>query len=351
MKRKSSDASSTSLSGKKIAISPINRSEKILARSVLNPDKDGELVESSSLPANQRPENCLRYCRTFSISSSSFFHEEFEIDSRILILGDGDFSFSLCAAEYSHCHQMPCQILATSYESMDSVLSIYPTGCGNLQRLNDLNVTVKHSIDAANLAESFLSSNLKNPELLFDLVIWNFPCVAARNGADGQATELEENKILLRKFFQNIHSYLVHDPLQGRIGAVHITHKTIEPFSWWDIEDIAEENGFRFRGAVVFDRCNFPGYINRKALDKKSFPSNDALIYVFTSTRNGPAAAVVEEEEEEEITPYNSYNSCWNLSQNKKLVSLQSRKTMKHLFAAAETIVECDKKKKKKTSG
>lgn len=137
---------------------------------------------------------------------------------------------------------------------MDSVLSIYPTGCGNLQRLNELNITVKHSIDAANLAESFQSSNLKHSDLLFDLVIWNFPCVAARNGADGQATELEENKILLRKFFQNIHSYLKHDPVRGRFGAVHVTHKTIEPFSWWGIENIAEESGFRFRGAVVFDR-------------------------------------------------------------------------------------------------
>lgn len=53
--------------------------------------------------------------------------------------------------------------------------------------------------------------------------------------------------------------------------------------------------------------------------------------------------------EEEEIAPYNSYNSCWNLPQNKKLVSLQSRKTLKQLMTAAETIIEeHDRKKKKK---
>ena len=28
-------------------------------------------------------------------------------------------------------------------------------------------------------------------------------------------------------------------------------------------------------------RCLFPGYINRKALDKKSFPCNDALTFIF----------------------------------------------------------------------
>ena len=30
--------------------------------------------------------------------------------------------------------------------------------------------------------------------------------------------------------------------------------------------------------SFYYGRCNFPGYINRKALDKKSFPSNDALV-------------------------------------------------------------------------
>jgi len=29
-------------------------------------------------------------------------------------------------------------------------------------------------------------------------------------------------------------------------------------------------------------RCNYPGYINRKVLDQKSFPCNDAQIFVFT---------------------------------------------------------------------
>ena len=31
----------------------------------------------------------------------------------------------------------------------------------------------------------------------------------------------------------------------------------------------------------MFDKYLYPGYTNRKALDQKSFPCNDALIYVF----------------------------------------------------------------------
>ena len=32
----------------------------------------------------------------------------------------------------------------------------------------------------------------------------------------------------------------------------------------------------------MFDKYLYPDYTNRKALDQKSFPSNDALIYVFS---------------------------------------------------------------------
>jgi len=43
-----------------------------------------------------------------------------------------------------------------------------------------------------------------------------------------------------------------------------------EPFSYYDLERIAWQSGFQFAYGVVFDRCVFPGYTNRKALDRKS---------------------------------------------------------------------------------
>ena len=206
------------------------------------------------LPPNQRPENCTRFNRNFVKNSTSLLYDLLKQDSRVLTLGDGDFSYSLCIAESNACVGMKSQIVATSYESEETVINVYPTGRENLQKLLARNVTVKHSVDAANLLQSFQMSDFPGPALLFDVVVWNFPCIAARNGADGQTTELEENRELLRNFFNNIHQFLVHDPAEGRIGAVHVTHKTSEPFSWWGIRRIAEECDLNFHGAVVFDR-------------------------------------------------------------------------------------------------
>lgn len=37
----------------------------------------------------------------------------------------------------------------------------------------------------------------------------------------------------------------------------------------------------RFVKSIIFDKCNYPGYTNRKVLDKKSFPCNDARTFIF----------------------------------------------------------------------
>ena len=66
---------------------------------------------------------------------------------------------------------------------------------------------------------------------------------------DGQTKELEDNKNLLRKFFLNIFPYLKDDS-----SEIHITHKTIEPFSWWGVINLAEDSGLFCHGAVIFDR-------------------------------------------------------------------------------------------------
>lgn len=61
--------------------------------------------------------------------------------------------------------------------------------------------------------------------------------------------------------------------------------QTIEPFNWWNIPLINENSssGLLLLGSIIFDRCLYPGYINRKVLHSKSFPCYDAHTYVFSA--------------------------------------------------------------------
>ena len=106
---------------------------------------------------------------------------------------------------------------------------------------------------------------------------WNFPCVSLPRGQDGQATELAANRALLRAFFASV----ARGGRGGGGAEVHVTHKTIEPFSWWDVPALAAEAGFALARRVVFDKCLYAGYTNRKALDRKGFACNDAETLVF----------------------------------------------------------------------
>lgn len=192
------------------------------------------------MPRNLRPETCPR-SQIITNNSSSHCGLYLHSDS-VLTLGDGDFSFSLSLVRGGH---KPSKLCATSYESLQSITSIYQNCTAILQELSSSRVKTYHEVDAADIAAT---GNI--PFAKFDIVVWNFPCVAGSGGSDGQVTEIETNKTLLRKFFSNVGDFL---KINGR-REVHVTHKTIEPFSWWGLVDIAADCGWTFRGSLLFDR-------------------------------------------------------------------------------------------------
>jgi 25S rRNA (uracil2634-N3)-methyltransferase len=213
---------------------------------------------------------------------------------RILTVGDGNFSFSLALARVLCCSKdSKVHLIATSHESRDSVIQTYPDGEKILQELSCMkNVQVYHGIDATSkyfnnlylfeLCLILIATVCLDPEQMqtlggsFDRILWNFPCVRVPRGEDGQNKEMEMNKILLNDFFTLTSSLLTQHK-----GQVHVTHKTKPPFGQWEIEKIAERNGLKHAHSVIFDRCFYPGYSNKKVLDKGSFPIWDSQTFVF----------------------------------------------------------------------
>lgn len=215
-------------------------------------------ITSNALPPNVRPENCPR-----SSSRKYVCHELYSRVKSILTLGDGDFSFSLSirrGLSTTDDISMTC----TSFEAKDTILCVYPNAMQIINELVNQDCEVIHNVDATTF------SNISPTQ--FDLIIWNFPCIAHVEGADAQVSEIDQNRTMLTQFFTKAQSYM------SDLSEIHITHKTLEPFSWWRIVDLAVECGLAYRGSYVFDKYLFPGYTNRKALDNKSFPCHDAQV-------------------------------------------------------------------------
>ncbi|KAL3661468.1 hypothetical protein V7S43_013668 [Phytophthora oleae] len=223
---------------------------------------------------NVRPEMCPRMSKSDDQKSETeaASHRIGLYDAKqvknILTVGDGNFSYSLSLARALG-PDSGVQLVTTSHESKKTVLETYPDGEKILEELNAMpQVTVKHEVDATD-AEQMKALGQ------FDRVIWNFPCVRAPRGEDGQNQEMEMNKKLLSDFFAHVAQILTPT------GEVHVTHKTKKPFGQWGIENIAKTNKLRHQQSVVFDRCLYPGYSNKKVLSKGSFPIWDSLTFIF----------------------------------------------------------------------
>jgi len=171
-------------------------------------------------------------------------------------------------------------LVATSHESEETVRRVFQWGAEHIDELRGLGVTVRFDVDATELGAAFPDGDC------FDRIVWNFPCVARGigSGKDGQNEEMEQNKTLVRAFCASAASHLAAG------GEVHMTHKTKPPYNHWSIaEQATAEGALEYSGSVVFDKCNYPPYTNRKALDHKSFPITDAETYVFCKVREGSA--------------------------------------------------------------
>jgi 25S rRNA (uracil2634-N3)-methyltransferase len=235
-----------------------------------------------SIP-NQRPEQCPR--TNDNIDKLVEAMPGYEKGIRVLTVGDGDFSFSLAVSRWLLSEDADnrfdgSSVVATSYETKETLLSVYPNFEATLEELFKLGAKVHFQVDATNLESTLplLLDNDNDEEALFDRIVWNFPCSAVQHGQDGQNKEMQINKGLVKAFVGSAISYL-----SKKNGQIHINHKTKPPFNQWKIEDVAVEASalIQYLGRIVLDRCLFPPYIPRKALDHRSFPVHDACTYVF----------------------------------------------------------------------
>lgn len=224
---------------------------------------------------NQRPEQCPRLRGPTGEGSS--FSMGYQPGMSILTVGDGDFSFSLALARILFASSKKSRLVATSYETEETLRRVYPNFDETLKELHGLGATTLYQVDATRL-EATLPSDHQSK---FHRICWNFPCTAIAKGQDGQNQEMEDNKALVKQFVVSA------SPLLAAKGEIHICHKTKPPFNQWKLEQVALEasknNKLEYAGRIVLDRAVILPYVPRKALDRKSFPCHDACIYIFQS--------------------------------------------------------------------
>ncbi|KAL1189480.1 Heavy metal-associated isoprenylated plant protein 41 [Cardamine amara subsp. amara] len=168
---------------------------------------------------------------------------------RILLVGEGDFSFSHSLAIL---FGSASNICASSLDSYDEVVRKYKKARSNLETLKRLGASLFHGVDATKLHF--------HPDLRFrrfDRVIFNFPH-AGFHSKESDSSLIRKHRELVLGFFNGA-SHLVKEN-----GEVHVSHKNKAPFCHWNLEELASRCFLALIQRVAFEKRNYPGYENKR---------------------------------------------------------------------------------------
>ncbi|XXG55267.1 hypothetical protein AAC387_Pa03g2970 [Persea americana] len=168
---------------------------------------------------------------------------------QILLVGEGDFSFSLCLAK---AFGSASNLVTTSLDNYDVVTKKYIQAESNIQNLVKLGATVLHGVDATKMK---LHTDLSMRK--FDRIIFNFPH-AGFYGKEDEIRLIELHRNLVQGFFRNASRMLRPN------GEVHVSHKTSAPYDRWNLEELASKCSLSLTECVNFEKADYPGYHNKR---------------------------------------------------------------------------------------
>ncbi|CAL5186616.1 unnamed protein product [Lathyrus oleraceus] len=178
---------------------------------------------------------------------------------KILLVGEGDFSFSLCLAR---AFGSAVNMVATSFNDRAFLARKYTSAITNLRELKRLGCTILYEVDVHDMNQHPYLKLHKN----FDRIIFNFPhCGIFRR--ETEYSVIRQHQKLVKGFLRNSKNML------SLLGEIHITHKTTFPYSCWNINNLAEKCGLSFIEEVEFYQYCYPGYENKRGAGSKCYQS------------------------------------------------------------------------------
>lgn len=239
----------------------------------------------------------------------------FKKSDRVLLVGEGDFSFALSVVEMGYIQ--PENLIATSFYTMEELNEKYPgVAEENIIKLQNLNVTkIYHGVDCTNLIKTLkLSENPKKVGknkhmlggLMLDLIMFNFPHVG--KGIKDHDRNIRANQELIVNYFKNGRQLydLLRSNRRAEIGdakgkghpkitkenfsteRIGVSMFSGEPYDSWEVKELARYAiGYQVARSGTFDWETFKGYHHRKTASMhdttKVASERKARIFVFQS--------------------------------------------------------------------
>jgi len=197
--------------------------------------------------------------------------------TRILLIGEGDFSFAASLVQHHGC----ADILASSFEpDREALLAKYPHAAARLQEIED---AFEHEEDGGKWRVQFgvdarrLQACKEVRRRKWDRVWFNFPHAGGRSKDVNR--QVRFNQELLSEFFESAANVLrsgedhqsyfgddendddgENDDDDESRSSIIITVFEGEPYTLWNVRDLARNKGLVVRRSWKFDPGVYPGY-------------------------------------------------------------------------------------------
>eukprot|EP00628_Pelagophyceae_sp_CCMP2097_P001438 CAMPEP_0184080328 /NCGR_PEP_ID=MMETSP0974-20121125/2143_1 /TAXON_ID=483370 /ORGANISM="non described non described, Strain CCMP2097" /LENGTH=1169 /DNA_ID=CAMNT_0026382987 /DNA_START=181 /DNA_END=3691 /DNA_ORIENTATION=- len=205
---------------------------------------------------------------------------------RILVVGDGDFSFSKALAA-ANARRGEADITCSSLEPQEGVCAKYAGAAANLAALAaDPFVVVAHGVDATRLEHSCGDGT-------WDSVVWNFPYLPSMPLVSG-----EQGARLLGDFLGGVGAFLkpggrVYVTLATKQGGT--TREAVGNVRNWDVDALAAATGFEVVEVLPFDAHSYAGYEPRREYTDSSFPFERARTHILQRRASAAVGAAPSE--------------------------------------------------------
>eukprot|EP00993_Chasmostoma_nieuportense_P004633 NODE_5290_length_674_cov_10.480804_g5127_i0.p1 GENE.NODE_5290_length_674_cov_10.480804_g5127_i0~~NODE_5290_length_674_cov_10.480804_g5127_i0.p1 ORF type:complete len:215 (-),score=75.44 NODE_5290_length_674_cov_10.480804_g5127_i0:30-644(-) len=173
----------------------------------------------------------------------------YDPSQRILLIGEGNFSF---AAALARVLGDASNVLCTSFDSVPTLAAKYGDVCAHVHTCLTHNASILCGVDATQLAA--------HPSLAgttYDVIVFNFPHTGLQqHGVTAKQVQqsVVSNRLLLLMFFCQAQKLL------SPHGQVHVTMKRGTPYTDWQVEQQAQYAGLHLRGQHPFPAHLYPGY-------------------------------------------------------------------------------------------
>ncbi|KAI5209338.1 hypothetical protein E4T38_02421 [Aureobasidium subglaciale] len=174
----------------------------------------------------------------------------FDALERILVIGDGDLSYSRSLVDTHGC----AALLATTYDSAAELAEKYPQAQENKEAIEAEEQRVLHGVDATKLGQR----EVKKQAGGWERVIFNFPHVGGKSTDVNR--QVRYNQEMLVSFFGAV------TPLLAPHGTVIVTLFEGEPYTLWNIRDLGRHAGLEVQRSFRFQADAYPGYAHARTL-------------------------------------------------------------------------------------